>query len=215
MKIADLFRRHSGMISPNGAGNGVYPGPRLVRSQLPQQPEGVPSYAELLAERNRLIRAEAAAERRLLELRGQLDQASNDLLAAARTPAERTRIKTVAAGIAAFLPRFAGAGECTDEFVPGILKAYVYPPPQQFGPSASAPGHLRLRSGPPQPAPEAVASIDQVKQAQDIVNAGRAAGRQQGPAFVAGPPQPRQGADDPARLAESIVRAGRRVRDGD
>jgi hypothetical protein len=217
MTIADLFRRHDGLVSPNGAGNGAYPPRLLVRSQPPPDVSPVPSYETLLRERDRIAKAEALAARRLNELRDQLDAVQNELLAGARSADEKKRIRNVVAGIAQFLPRFAGAGECTDEFIPGIVKAYVYPSPQQSGPSGPSPGDLRMRTGPPQPPIREVeaAVTDPVKLGEDIVRAGRAAAREQGPRFVSGPPQPKQGAVDDQRLAEQIVRAGKRVRDGD
>jgi hypothetical protein len=100
-KIRDLFLSDRlARSKTNGAG---YSGPRLVRPQ----PPAAPTYDELLAERNRLIAEERAAEDRLLRLRGQLDQVSTELLAGARSPIERTVAERVTAFLEVMLPQYA------------------------------------------------------------------------------------------------------------
>jgi hypothetical protein len=163
---------------------------------------------ELRAQRDRLLGEERRAEERLLALRGQLDDVQNELLAGARSADEKSRIRNVVSVIGQSLPRMAKAGDCTDAFIPGIVRAYVYP---------QSPPAPPLRQGPPQPAPASVAAIDPVAQAADIVRAGRAAASPDGVQrpFLRGPVQPRQGVVDDEALAAAIVKQGRRVRDGE
>jgi hypothetical protein len=213
-----LLRRHNGAISPNGSGNGTYPPPRLVRSGPPPDATPVPRYEELLAERNALIAAERRTERRLLELRAELDDASNRLLAEARTAAEKSITVTILEFFSSRLGEFAKSAN-EQPFLLGLGRAYRTDAlNKQQAPPPPMPENLRARLA-PQPAHRQVEAAipDHESLARDIVRAGRTAAREQGPAFVAGPPQPRRGAAegeaDAVRLADAIVRSGRKYSD--
>jgi hypothetical protein len=202
-----LFNRDRLPRSAPTNGSGGY-GPQVVS---PAELAELRELRELRARRDELAAAEQATEKRLLFLRGQLDDVQNDLLARARSPDERSRIQSVIAAVAAYLPRIAGPDQCTDAFVPGVVKALVYPPQQQ---SPSAPENLRSRVGPPQPAIRQVerAIPDAEALASSIVAAGRlASGDERQRPILRGPEQPRRGAttDDEA-LAAAIVKHGRK-----
>jgi hypothetical protein len=206
----NLLRNRDGLApqrKPNGIGHGDGAPLNLAERR---------ELAELRQRRDALIRQEAAAERRLNELRAELDGATNVLLSEARTATEKSIVTMIVQFIAGRLPDWStkSASE-TGQLLP-MARAFRADAMAKLQPSAPV-ENLRARQPPPPPSPireveKAVA--DPLALASSIVEAGRKAQNPDGVQrpFVPGPRQPKAAADadDPQALAESIVKNGKR-----
>jgi hypothetical protein len=91
----------------------------------PQPPAGPrrPTYAELVAERNRLAEEGRKAEARLLRLRGELDDLAAELARNRCSPEERAFDERMVAGFRTMLPAFV-EGRVSRGFVRGFYEAW-------------------------------------------------------------------------------------------
>jgi hypothetical protein len=208
MALFDRFRsRFGGLPQAPYTNGGGGPYPRLVE---PPQPDAVPmpTYAALLRERDRLAKAEARAERRLYELRAELDTVSTTLLAEARGATERSVTLQVLGFLGTRLTDFAKSTSQERPFMLGLGRAFRADAMAKLQPSRPTPA-----APPPQPAVEAV---DPIALGEAITRAGRKASGDPTPRpFERGPVQPRAAAVSDEALAEAIVKQGRRVLNGD
>jgi hypothetical protein len=206
-----LFRNPDGLPpqrKPNG-GYGGYP-PHLVRSQL--QPDEAAELAQLRAERDRLIHAEREAETKLLRLRAELDDASNRLMAEARSTVERSVTMTILEFIGGRLSEWSRSSSEIGSLA-ALARAFRADRMNQLQQGPAPVENLRQRLGPPPSPTRAVEAVtDHEALARGIVEAGRRAQAPDGVQrpFIVGPRQPRADASDPVRLAEDIVRNGRK-----